>query len=142
MDKLKELLKDKEKMKHYIIYFVFGVLTTIVSFGSFWLIREFVPALDENIANMISIFLAIVFAYFTNRTYVFKSKEDNILKEFFKFLLSRASSFIFEMVSFWLLTTFAPFSEMLDKLICSFFVIIINYVISRFFVFKKGVENE
>ena len=139
MEKIKALLADKEKLRHYIIYFVFGVLTTIVSFGSFWVIRRFIPDLDENIANMISIFLAIVFAYFTNRTYVFKSKEDNILKEFSKFLLSRASSFIFETVTFWLLTTFAPFHEMIDKLICSFFVMIINYVISRFFVFKKSV---
>lgn len=136
MNKILGILKDKEKMKHYITYIIVGVLTTLVSYISFWFLRRYLPVIDKNISNMISIVLAIIFAYFANRIFVFKSKETNKLKEFFKFCLGRASSFVFETVSFWLLTTFTPLDEMIDKIICSFFVMIINYVISKFFVFK------
>ncbi|MBQ9279910.1 MAG: GtrA family protein [Clostridia bacterium] len=138
IEKIKKLVHDKEKMMHYIRYLVVGVLTTVVSWGSFWILRHLVPALEENIANMISIALAIIFAYFTNRNYVFRSTETNKWKEFFKFLLSRLSSFLFEAGGFWLLNTFTPVDEMINKIICSFFVIIINYVISKFFVFKNA----
>ena len=138
----KGLLKDKEKIKHYVSYLIVGVLTTVVSWGSFWILRKFVPAFNENIANVISIALAIIFAYFTNRIFVFKSMETNIAKEFSKFVLSRLSSMFFEAGGFWLINEFTNIDEMINKIICSFFVIIINYVISRFFVFNKKTENK
>ena len=139
---IKELLKDKEKIKHYVSYLIVGVLTTVVSWGSFWLLRRFVPTLNENIANIISIILAIIFAYFTNRIYVFKSTEINMIKEFSKFVLSRLSSMVFETGVFWLINEFTHIDEMINKIICSFFVIIINYVVSRFFVFNKKTEDK
>lgn len=151
IEKIKSFLRNKERLNHYIVYFVFGVLTTIVSFASFWLIRKMTPSLDSTVVQAISVALAIVFAYFTNRKYVFKSSETNKLKEFGKFLLSRAASFVFETVSFWLLVEFTflgnfedkSFGELIAKLICSFFVMIINYFFSRFLVFneKKSSEN-
>lgn len=137
MGKILSILKDKEKMKHYITYFIVGVLTTLVSYLSFWLIREFLPIIEKNIANMISIILAIIFAYFANRIFVFKSTEKNMIKEFGKFALGRASSFVYETVSFWIFTTFLPIiPEMIVKVANSVIVMIINYVISRVFVFK------
>lgn len=144
IDKIKNLLEDKEKMKHYITYFIFGVLTTLVNYITFWLLRNLLPMVNKNISNMLAIFAAIVFAYFTNRAYVFKSTETNKLKEFSKFLLGRGASFVFETVSFWALTTFTMLNEpgleeMIVKFICSFFVMIINYVISKVFVFKESV---
>ncbi len=150
IEKVKSFLKDKEKVNHYIIYFVFGVLTTIISFASFWIIRKIAPSLDSTIAQAISVILAIIFAYFTNRKYVFKSNESNKLKEFGKFLLSRAASFVFETVSFWLLVEFTflgsfedkSVGELIAKLICSFFVMIINYVFSRFLVFNEKKNSE
>ena len=106
MNKLLDMFKDKEKMKHYTLYIIFGVLTTLVDFGVYSLLINCLPSLNENFANMIGIFASIVFAYFTNRQYVFKSKEKDMLKEFMKFFISRMSSTIFNIVSFWALTTF------------------------------------
>ena len=75
-------LKNKEKTKHFLIYGFFGVLTTVVSFGSFYILRKIYININENILNTISIMLAIIFAYFTNRKFVFKSKEKtHLLKE-------------------------------------------------------------
>lgn len=144
MGRVVELLKDKEKMKHYTLYIVFGILTTLVDFGVYTLFVKCVPSLNENFANMIGIFASIVFAYFTNRKYVFKSKEKDMIKEFMKFFVSRMSSTIFNIVSFWALTTFTSINSYIVKIVIAVFVVIANYVISKFFVFKEEskVENK
>ena len=142
MEKLLALLKDKEKMKHYILYIVFGVLTTAVDFVTFYLLTKFAPSINENISNAIGIFVSIVFAYFTNRKYVFKSNEKNLIKEFAKFFLSRMASTLFNVIAFWILTTYTTISNMLAKLIISVVVVILNYIISKFYVFKEKTEKK
>lgn len=144
MGKLLEELKNKGKMKHYALYIVFGVLTTLVDFGVYTLFLKCVPSLNENFANIIGIFASIVFAYFTNRKYVFKSKEKDMIKEFMKFFISRMSSTIFNIVSFWVLTTFTTINSYIVKITIAVFVVIVNYVISKFLVFKEEskVENK
>ncbi len=142
MEKLLALLKDKEKMKHYILYIVFGVLTTVVDFVTFYLLTKFAPSINENISNAIGIFVSIVFAYFTNRKYVFKSNEKNLIKEFAKFFLSRMASTLFNVIAFWILTTYTTISNMLAKLIISVVVVILNYIISKFYVFKEKTEKK
>ena len=79
MKKLLNILKDKEKLRELVVYGIFGVLTTIVSFGSFYILRKVFSNVSESILNTISIMLAILFAYLTNRKFVFKSKEKNIV---------------------------------------------------------------
>lgn len=130
-------LKNKEKTKHFLIYGFFGVLTTVVSFGSFYILRKIYININENILNTISIIIAIIFAYFTNRKFVFKSKEKNIVKEFFKFLGSRAFSTIFEIVLFFIFNSILFIDGMTSKALISLVVIILNYITSKIFVFKN-----
>lgn len=132
-----DILKDKEKMKHLITYGIFGVLTTAVSFGSFYILRKVFINVDENILNTASIILAIIFAYFTNRKYVFKSKDKNIFNEFCKFAGSRAFSAIFEIILFFILNTLLQIDGMLSKVFISVIVIVLNYITSKLFVFKE-----
>lgn len=136
MDKFMEILRNKEKMKHYISYIFFGVLTTLVDWGVLFLFRTFLPILDKNIANAIAILFSIIFAYFTNRKYVFKSTEKSKVKEFVKFLLSRGYTFLFQVVAFWIFATWLGLNEYAVKLVISIIVVILNYVIGRFYVFK------
>lgn len=138
MEKLISLLKDKDKMKHYLLYLVFGILTTIVDFTVLYLLSILVPILNENISNSIAVFASIIFAYFTNRKYVFKSKEINKFKEFTNFLISRMFSSLFNIVMFWIMTTFTPINKFLVKAIISVVVIILNYIFSKLFVFKQN----
>lgn len=142
MEKLINLLNNKEKMKHFTIYIVFGVLATIVDFLTFYLLDKFVPILDENISNAIAIFVATVFAYVTNREYVFKSQESDKLKEFFKFFLGRMFSTVFNIVSFWIMTTFTTIDDLIIKAGISVVVVILNYIISKLFVFKEQKVSE
>lgn len=135
MENFKKLLNDKEKMKHYFIYIVFGVLTTIVDFSTFFILDSIFMNLNENISNTVAVFVATVFAYFTNREYVFKSQGKNKLKEFIKFFIGRMASMLFNIIAFWFLTTFTEINELIIKAGISVIVIILNYIISKLFVF-------
>jgi putative flippase GtrA len=131
----------KEILIHLFIYFIFGVLTTIVGLGSFWLLRRYLPGVNENFANALSITFAIIFAYFTNRKYVFNSKEKNMLKEFVAFAASRGFTFAFDMATFFIFASIMQFDEMVVKVIISVAVIILNYILSKVYVFK-GVKEK
>ena len=121
-----------------IRYLFFGGCTTLVNMVSFYISRKM--QVELNTANMISIVLAILFAYVVNSKYVFQSKYEN-LKEigesFLKFISARAATMVIEIVGLWLLVEQIKIQEMLGKLAIQFIVVILNYVFSKLFVFKK-----
>ena len=99
MKKIKELLK-KILTKEVILYIVFGILTTIVNLGSFYVMNSILQW-NENISNFIAILLAVIFAYITNKDLVFHSKAETVKEkviEFFKFMLGRAFTMIVDFV--------------------------------------------
>jgi putative flippase GtrA len=132
--KITGLFKDKEKIVHLTKYLICGVLTTIFCLALFYLLLQ--TPLNENVSNFISIVLSIVVAYFLNSEYVFVSDEKNKFKEFLKFSAARASTFVFDMVVFFIFASLLGFNEMLVKTIIQIVVIILNYVFSKLFVFK------
>lgn len=137
MEKLKALCK-KFLTKEVIFYVIFGVLTTVVNLAIFYLLT--LIKLNENIANLIAILTAVLFAYFTNRKLVFNSTASTFkekLYEFYKFMLGRAFTMVVEALGFPLLYNIMGIQEMISKLIISFVVIILNFFISKFFAFKK-----
>ncbi|MBQ9267326.1 MAG: GtrA family protein [Clostridia bacterium] len=141
MDFVKRMREDAAYRKHIITYFAFGIITTLVSWGSFWLLRRFAPFIEENIANIISIILAVITSYVVNRKFVFKSKEPNIWKEFLMFCSGRVVTMIFEEVAFFVLATVIGINEMLVKIGVSVIVVILNYIFSKIFVFKNSKEG-
>ena len=135
-------LKDKPFMIHIIKYLFFGVVTTILSIGSFALLLK-LTTLNENICNFVSIVVGILSAYILNRQYVFESKEKDIIKEFSKFLMARIASSVFDMVSFFVFATCLKFNEMVVKIVISIVVVILNYFLSKLLVFQKKIyEND
>ncbi len=100
MEKLNALIK-KVLTKEVILYIIFGVLTTLVNFVVFYLLT--LISLDENLSNIIAIILAVLFAYFTNRKFVFNSTTSGLkerLNEFYKFILGRAFTMVLEAARF------------------------------------------
>lgn len=81
--------------------------------------------------------VAVVFAYFANRIYVFKSVKINKVKEFMLFLGSRISTLIVEMLLTWTLITVCDFNIYVMMLFIQFVIIVLNYIFSKMFVFKK-----
>ncbi len=140
--KIKKELSDKEKRNHYIKYLIVGVVTTLISISVFKLFRVYVSNLNENFSNIFSIMIAIVASYFMNRAYVFESKEKNRIKEFCKFFSGRIVTLVVEELVFLIGASVIKLDEMLVKVTASFIALIMNYVFSRWMVFKNSKINE
>lgn len=135
MKKIKGLIK-KVLNKEVIFYGIFGILTTVVNLVSFYIFTKII-SLNENIANILAILLAVVFAYFTNKNMVFHSKAKTLNekgKEFLKFISGRAFTMIIEYIGCALLFI-TPIPQMVSKLVVTVIIIILNFFISKFFVF-------
>lgn len=132
--------------KEIILYLVFGVLTTVVSLAIYYAsVLTFLNpdnAIQLQIANILSWIAGVTFAYFTNRKYVFESKEQNKLKEASKFVLARVATLVMDMAVMWLGVTILHGNDKIVKLISQVIVVVGNYVFSKLFVFtKKEIEK-
>ena len=129
------------KKKEIILYLIFGVLTTVVSLLTYYIctITFLNPnnAIEIQIANIISWITCVTFAFFTNRKYVFESKED-IKKEGIKFYISRLSALLIDVVMMFIFVSRLKVNDKIIKLINQVIIIIFNYISSKLFVFKKG----
>lgn len=138
MEALKNIIK-KVCTKEILFYGIFGVLTTLVNFGTFQLLNECFH-INENIANIIAICLAVLFAYVTNKDLVFHSEASNLkerFNEFLKFISGRAFTMVIEFVGCALLFL-TPINKTISKLFVTVLIIILNFFISKFFAFKKS----
>lgn len=142
MEKLNVLIK-KFCTKEVISYGIFGVLTTLVNWAVFSLLIKLF-SVEENIANAIAIIVAVLFAYFTNKNWVFHSGASNFkekLLEFCRFILGRAFTMVVEFLGGMLMFKFVPIPATVSKLIITVVVIILNFFISKFFSFKSTNNN-
>ena len=143
MQRIKELAI---KYKEIISYLIFGVLTTIVSLGTYYgSVYTFLNPNDGfqlQIANIISWITGVLFAYITNRKFVFESKEKNKIKEASKFVTSRVATLLMDMIIMFIGVTTLKFNDKIIKLLSQILVVIANYLLSKIIVFKKGDKNE
>ena len=123
------------------LYLIFGILTTIVSLVSYYTLVLTIlnpnNALELQIANVISWIISVLFAYITNRKYVFKSKNKNIAKELTNFCGSRIITLLLDMGIMFFFVTLLKGNDKLFKLVSQVLVVIGNYIISKLLVFKK-----
>lgn len=137
---MKKLLELYHKYEEIINYLIVGVLTTIVSLATYFICTSIF--LDPNnkielqIANIISWIFAVAFAYFTNRIFVFKSKEKNMLKEASTFVGSRILSLLMDMFTMFIIVSVLHLNDKIGKLVSQVIVTIANYILSKLFVFK------
>lgn len=153
MEKLKSFIK-KFMTKEVILYVVFGILTTIVNFATFYLLTHYTNT-NENVANSIAIILAVLFAYLTNRKMVFNSTASTpkeVLIEIFKFIIARSFTMLVEFFGCMLLFYLAEKNNITKifyfkaddviKAAVTVIVIIINFFLSKFFAFKNNKKGE
>ena len=93
--------------------------------------------IELQIANIISWILAVTFAYFTNRIFVFKSKNNNKVKEAMSFVGSRVISLLMDMATMFIIVSVLHLNDKIGKLVSQVIVTIANYLLSKLFVFKK-----
>ncbi|MEE5989763.1 MAG: GNAT family N-acetyltransferase [Lachnospiraceae bacterium] len=132
-------------------YLITGGLTTVLNWivyilCAYVVLVSFIPGKIEryNISNVIAWIAAVLFAYVTNRIFVFHSDKTGfipVMKEFMAFVGARVASFVVEQVLFML--SVYVMSDIVAKLIIGIVVIILNYVFSKLWIFKKKqVEEE
>lgn len=130
-----------KKNKEIINYLIFGVLTTVVSFVVYFIFAK-VFKIDEVISNVISWFFSVLFAFVTNKLYVFESKETGkktLLKEIISFYLARLfTGVVCDLGVFALMVKTFKINDVLSKLVTQVIVIILNYVLSKLIVFKQN----
>jgi putative flippase GtrA len=125
-------------------YIFFGGCATLVNLGSYYLLRLLTP-LDLNIANVISVCVAILFAYFTNSRFVFESKAsgwNERFGEFVKFVSARILTMIVEVGGVWLMADILKMNDYLAKFLIQFIVLVLNYVFSKFLIFTKKTVDK
>ena len=125
-----------------INYLIVGILTTCVSLGTYYLcISTFLNAqipIELQIANIISWLCSVLFAFFANRIFVFKSKNKNQWRELLLFFNSRIFTLFIDMFLMIVLVTIFSLNDKISKLIVQIIVIILNYILSKKMVFKKN----
>ncbi len=134
MQKIKNLLLNREIM----LYLLFGVLTTVVNYVSYYIFTRYLQ-LDVLLANGLAWILSVIFAYITNKIYVFQSKTTSLSdlgKEFMLFISARIGSGVFDMLIVYLFVDVFGMSDLVIKLISNVVVIIANWAISKLFIFK------
>ncbi len=151
------------------MYFIFGVGTTIISFVTYYLFRWIFP--DENsvpawlswvfnitsffgiesntaLPVILSWFFSVTFAFLTNRVYVFGSTAKTfgaVTRETLKFYASRLATLAVDLVIMFLLVDLPGMDNKLYEFVCKVFsnmiVLILNFVLSKLFVFKQKNNN-
>ena len=138
---MKQLIK-KLYASSVVRYVFFGGCTTLVNLISFYVLRKLRVGL--NIANVISIILAILFAYVVNSRFVFQDKCQTLadhIRPFCKFISARLMTMVIEVGGVLLLVAKLGVNDMVGKFATQFIVLILNYVFSKFFVFTTGKKN-
>lgn len=132
-----------KKYEEIIVYLIVGVMTTIVSWFCMFFVNIVIfgnplyPTSTQNlILSVVNWTAGVLFAYPTNRKFVFKSKDNNILGEFIKFVASRVSTLILDIVVRQVLGLLGV-DVFVTTLISAVLVIIGNYVFSKLLVFRK-----
>lgn len=125
-----------QKNKEIIMYLVFGVLTTVVNIVVYYIFSNLLH-MNYLFSNAMAWFLSVLFAYVTNRKYVFDSKNNQIIKEAISFFGSRLATGIMDMVLMWFLVNFNIVNDVVAKVVVNVIVVILNYILSKLVVFKK-----
>ena len=132
------------KYREILVYIIVGGMTTVVSWGCKFLWGAIfypgvtIPTVAQNTVLVIVENVAgILFAYFPNRKWVFQSKDPNIFREFTGFVGSRRGTWGLSYVLNLLLTNVLHIDYRITTIIVGVVVVIGNYVISKFLVFKK-----
>lgn len=126
--------------KEIINYLIFGGVTTIVNFVSYYIAARII-GIEEVISSGISWFCAVLFAYITNRIFVFESKAKGkkaIIKEIVSFFLARVlSGILCDVGTFALMVKVFNINDIFSKIVTQIMVIVVNYLFSKFFIFKN-----
>lgn len=139
MDKIKELIV---KYREVITYLIFGVLTTLVNYIAYLIFAKAIN-IDYLVSTVISQIIAMTFAYITNKIFVFKTKNltsKQLIKEIVSFFSVRVLSLFLDMLLMYIFVDLLHLDDTIMKLVSNVIIVIVNYICSKLFIFKKKSE--
>ena len=129
------------KYEEIMVYLIVGVLNTLVSWAAWFLcaytILDAEVVWQNGTLSVIQWVVGVVFGYVMNRKYVFKSQDSRIMKEFLQFSGGRIFTLALDAAMMVLLVNILGVDKVVSRLLVAVLVMIGNYFISKFFVFKK-----
>lgn len=134
---IKKIMDLYYKYQEVIDYVFFGGLTTLVNIVVFFILDTGL-AWPYLVANAVAIIVSILFAYVTNKLWVFQSKTESFREtfyEFAKFIGFRLISGLVDMLAMWALVDLFIIDTSMSKLLTQFIVVVLNYGFSKFFIF-------
>lgn len=137
--KLGKLADIYEEHREGMRYLVFGVLSTVVNILFFTIFYDFAK-LSITISNIIAWIVAVIFAYITNKLWVFYSKSENVkdlIREILSFFGARIFTLVVETIFLNIFIDKLGLNSILMKIISNMIVILLNFVFSKLWIFKK-----
>lgn len=141
---MKKIILVYKKYEEIINYIIVGGFTTFVSLATYYI--SVLTFLNPNnpfqlqVANVISWICAVTFAYFANKKFVFKNNSEN-LSSAIKFFLYRVSTLLIDMASMYAFVSLLNINDKVSKILVQFLVLILNYIFSKFIVFKENKKK-
>ena len=133
-----------KKHEEGINYLIFGFLAFVLNYILYFLFADAMQ-MHYMAATVLSWVLTVVFAYWTNRTFVFKSQNKDtgsVVKEFVSFIGARIATEVLELVLMYVMVDLLSINDKISKLVCQVLVILANYVLSKIWIFKDNSSAE
>ena len=128
------------KYKSLISYAFFGVCTTVINLVAYYLCSH-ILSLTTVVSTVIAWIVAAIFAYVTNKLWVFECKsweKQVLIKEIPSFFACRILTGVLDIAIMAIFVDVLHFNDMLMKIISNVLVIILNYIASKFLIFKRS----
>lgn len=132
-----------KKHEEGINYLIFGFLAFVLNYILYFIFADTI-AMHYMAATVLSWVLTVVFAYWTNRTFVFKSgnkERASVVREFVSFIGARVATEVLEIALMYVLVDLCSMNDKISKLICQVLVILANYVLSKIWIFKDASKK-
>lgn len=130
-------------IRQIVFYVIFGILTTFANIVAYFLFARLIN-IPTIISNVLAWVCSVLFAYTTNRKWVFQSQEKQLsaLKECANFFIGRLGTGVLDTCLMFVFVELFKFDDLLVKIFVNILVIILNYIISRFWVFTNGRKGQ
>ncbi len=130
-----KLYKKYQEIINYLIAGGLTVLVTVLSYAFFTKILH----IYYIVSNILAWIVAVIFAYVVNRRFVFQSKSSKRarVKEIRNFFIFRLLSLLIDTILMYLLVDIFRINDLISKMIVQIVVIVLNYIFSKFFIFKE-----
>ncbi|MDQ0975134.1 putative flippase GtrA [Neobacillus niacini] len=133
-----------EKRNEIVMYLLFGVLTTVINILCYVFLREYLH-IKYILSTTIAWLISVVFAFLTNKKYVFKSnftELNAVIQEFFSFTFFRVVSLGMDLGIMVVLVEIIKIDDFIAKIAANIVVVIMNYIVSKYVVFRTKRVNE